>query len=234
MLPVEKREAKNTTDILNVKLSEKWDRQSSKITVIDPGNIWTVSNILSAEECQDLIFHSQMMGYTEAPLTMGANNFIMMKDVRNNTRVIWDDHSFAEQLWQRLKYFVPVHAKYLNNRQVPYGNNFKVLGCNERFRFYKYQPMERFAPHYDGCFSKNVGLQIEKSFLTCIIYLNTVQEGGCTNFLDPRNQSIKCSVKPQTGNCLLFVHENYHEGALIPKDSKEVKYVIRTDIMYKN
>jgi hypothetical protein len=228
----EKKENITTTATISMQLSQDWTAENSVVHHYEQNNIWTVTNILSPNECKELIEKSESLGFADAPLTVGPNQYVMATDVRNNTRVIWDDKNFAAQLWQRLKPFVPVNCTDLVSCQNA-GKGFTVheVGCNERFRFYRYEEMERFNPHFDGCFARDVGNTQEKSFITCIVYLNDVQNGGQTNFFG--RESPKVSVQPVTGNCLFFVHKgNLHEGAMIPKGSTERKYVIRTDIMY--
>ena len=56
-----------------------------------------------------------------------------------------------------------------------------------------------------------------------MIYLNEDMIGGETKF----NHH---SIKPATGKALIFKHELVHEGS---KVIKGIKYVLRTDVMYR-
>ena len=56
-----------------------------------------------------------------------------------------------------------------------------------------------------------------------MIYLNEGMEGGATKF-----HGLK--VKPKTGMALIFAHKIGHEGEVI---TNGVKYVLRSDIMYR-
>ena len=94
-----------------------------------------------------------------------------------------------------------------------------MIGLNERFRFYRYDPGEQFAPHTDGCFRRDNG---EESLLTFMIYLNEGCEGGETNFGEVR-------IVPKTGMTLIFDHYLLHEGAAVVSGRK---YVLRSDVMY--
>jgi hypothetical protein len=94
-----------------------------------------------------------------------------------------------------------------------------VIGLNERFRFYRYDPGERFAPHTDGCFRRNNG---QESLLTIMIYLNEGCEGGETNFGDVQ-------IVPKAGMALIFDHYLLNEGAAVLSGRK---YVLRSDVMY--
>jgi prolyl 4-hydroxylase len=232
----EKKEDITTTATITLELSKSWKKEDCKVHVYEQNNIWTVSNMLSEKECISLIEQSEKLGYDSAPINVGGGQQIMMTDLRDNKRTIWDDTRFAEQLFERVKHFVPQECTKLH-RLATIGKEFELCGCNERFRFYRYENGERFNPHFDGHFDRKVARTYEKSFLTCITYLNdVVGEGGETNFLEHthRNEPVKFGVKPKRGVCLFFVHAgNLHEGAAIPIGSSERKYVIRTDIMYK-
>jgi len=99
----------------------------------------------------------------------------------------------------------------------------EFVGVNERLRCYEYQVGQRFAPHSDGIFVRNTA---EQSFYTFMVYLNEDFEGGETGFLVEPEKIIK----PQTGMGLLFQHPIIHEGCEVKKG---VKFVLRTDLMYR-
>ncbi|KAL0482453.1 prolyl 4-hydroxylase [Acrasis kona] len=224
----EKKEEVNAMGSIKCELFQDFTPTQCQVYSYEENNIWSVSNLLSAEECQELISQSESFGFVDALLSVGTRQ-IMRKDVRDNKRVIWDDIAFASQLYERVKHFVPEDCTIIEPVR---GKDFKVSGCNERLRFYRYEAEERFRPHLDGCFSKKTETTQETSFLTCIVYLNDVNDGGETNFF--KGIEVNYAVKPTLGSCLFFRHAgNLHEGAAISKDSTEKKYVLRTDIMYK-
>ncbi|MEM1134219.1 MAG: 2OG-Fe(II) oxygenase [Bacteroidota bacterium] len=59
--------------------------------------------------------------------------------------------------------------------------------------------------------------------MTFMIYLNEDFKGGETKF-------DEITIKPKTGTALCFIHEQKHEGCFVISG---VKYVIRTDVMYR-
>jgi hypothetical protein len=63
------------------------------------------------------------------------------------------------------------------------------------------------------------------SLLTCLLYLNACEAGGATRFLD-----LERSVEPAPGRVLVFNHHLLHEGCPVVKG---VKYVVRTDFMFR-
>ena len=175
----------------------------------DFGNgIFTVDHFFSEKECNDWIQKSEAIGYEEAKVNLGKKQ-VMMKGVRNNERLIYDSNTLAEELWERVKEYVP--------KETPFGN---AIGLNERFRFYKYYPGQAFKAHQDGTYYRNMH---EWSSFTFMIYLNEDMVGGETRF----NHNV---IKPATGKALIFNHALVHSGSEVKEG---VKYVLRTDVMYK-
>ena len=165
---------------------------------------------MTREECDEFIRKSEAIGYEEAIVDVGGGEQRMIKGIRNNERVLYKDEDYAAFLWARLKEFAPMGD-----------HNRNACGLNELFRFYKYSPGQRFKMHKDGCFIRNLK---EASQYTLLIYLNEGYEGGETVF------SSGEIIRPATGMALAFYHPLRHEGALL---TEGVKYVLRTDIMYR-
>lgn len=181
--------------------------------IVVPEQIFTISKFMSPEECAQYISLSENGGYVDAPITT-ASGYVMRPDLRNNTRFILDDVELARSLWQRIAPFVP---NRLEERTA--------LGLNERFRFYRYDIGQTFAPHYDGSFRRSNG---EQSQVTFMVYLNDGFVGGETKF-DLRYPYGEVNIVPEAGMALLFLHHLRHEGAPVWSGRK---YVLRTDIMY--
>jgi predicted 2-oxoglutarate/Fe(II)-dependent dioxygenase YbiX len=124
---------------------------------------------------------------------------------------MFDDPAFAALLFDRVAAHVP-----------PQLCGMKPVGANERFRCYRYDVDQRFAPHYDGAFIRN---EDERSLLTFMVYLNDGFGGGATKFHD-----FDVDVTPKAGMALLFQHFLLHEGCFV---TRGVKYALRSDVMYR-
>jgi predicted 2-oxoglutarate/Fe(II)-dependent dioxygenase YbiX len=171
--------------------------------------VFTIPALLTADECAELIAKAEAAGFDDAPITTPAG-FVMRKDIRNNTRVMFDDRALAAALFERLRDAVP-----------PRLCDRRPAGVNERMRVYRYEPDQYFAPHYDGCYQRNAH---ESSELTFMVYLNDDFTGGHTNFLH-----FGRTIAPRTGDALLFQHAVLHEGATVESGRK---YALRSDVMY--
>lgn len=195
----------------------RFDCNAMSKEVLVTNNIFTIANILSPAECAEYIALTENMGYAGAPIST-YRGFELRPDIRNNERVMIDDPERAHALWQRVSDHIPSQI-----------DQWRAVGLNERFRFYRYDPGQRFAIHHDGSYRRPNG---EKSLLTFMVYLNEGFAGGETRFYLPNhynaNQRHVCVV-PETGMALCFVHELAHEGATVMQGRK---YVLRSDVMY--
>lgn len=171
--------------------------------------IWTIEDFLTAKACEDLILLAELRGFEEAAVNLpgGAQ---MMKGLRNNDRLLYEDKDLAERYWEVLKGYCPGEM-----------NGWKAVGLNEQFRFYRYASAQRFKRHIDGRFRRSVD---EESRITFMVYLNADYVGGETAF-------DGVVIKPKTGTALCFVHELKHEGMPVLEG---VKYALRSDVMYRS
>jgi hypothetical protein len=181
-------------------------------------DIGTIATFLSPAECKAYVRLSETVGYEDAPVST-AEGMVMLKDLRNNDRVMLDDVARAADLWQRIRPFVPPRFK----------KKWQPVGVNERLRFYRYDVGQQFDWHHDGYFERANG---ERSFFTFMVYLNEDFEGGETSFAAGSTDGRSFEsfpVSPRTGMALLFHHPIAHKGEPVRRGRK---YVLRTDIMF--
>jgi len=191
-----------------------------RIEMLDPeGGAFVVHGFMPPEECRAYIALSESLNFAPAPLTT-ARGPVMAPDVRSNTRVMLDDHSLARTMWSRVQPFVPeLLSDWTDELREP-------IGLNERFRFFRYDPQQRFAKHYDAPYRRDNG---EASLLTFMVYLNEGFAGGETRFYTDYDE-LRFAVAPRLGTALFFIHNLYHEGARVISGRK---YVMRSDVMYR-
>lgn len=169
--------------------------------------LFTLRRFLTPDACRVQIQRAETIGFQDAPVSTQRGP-IHMPEVRNNDRVMLDDPALAHQLWLPLAdHLAPIGA-------------WQPLGLNERLRYYRYDPGQRFALHRDGSFER---AEDERSFWTFMIYLNDDFEGGATRF-------EATTIQPVQGDALLFRHHLIHEGAEVTRGRK---YVLRSDVMFR-
>lgn len=184
-------------------------RRSIKMIIKVSEEIWLIEQFLSAEECSNYINYSEYLGFQPADVDVhGVRKKI--DQIRTNERADIESQEIAANLWHKLKLVTPPET-WLSN----------AAGLSPFIRFYRYSGNQKFNLHKDGSKQHN-GL---RSRYTMLIYLNDIESGGETTF---RVNDIK--IKPEEGRCLFFAHDLWHSGT--PVNGDEVKYVLRTDLMY--
>jgi len=197
-------------------------------------------NVLTPKECSQFIEITEKLEYTDAPISTGVNKAVMMKDTRDNLRVMLEaTPDILQSIWERIAELIPESLVIGADKTWRIAHDQPL---NERFRFYRYDAEQSFKPHFDGCFPRS--RNTEQSHFTFIIYLNDGFEGGETTFFPGGINSLwtrrithkEVRINPQTGTAVLFRHTGVnsplHEGS--PHYSKgSCKYVLRTDIMYR-
>lgn len=184
-----------------------------EVEYLNGRKVFVIPQFLSPAECDAFIEQSEQLGYSDAPINTSFGT-LMRKDVRDNQRILHDDPELATAWWDRAKGIV-----------VEDWLGWKAVGFNDRFRFYRYDVGQLFAPHTDGCFERDNG---EQSWFTFLVYLNEGFEGGATAFHEGRASLL---VTPERGKALVFYHRQLHEGMPVMRGRK---YVLRTDVMYRH
>lgn len=164
-----------------------------------------IDGFLSKDRCIGLIKLAESKGFEDAPVILNGKPSLA-KEIRNNTRVMIDDVNLASELWERIENHISITVV-----------GWKPIALNERFRFYRYTPMQSFKLHKDFAYESGN----HKSFFSLIIYLNESFQGGETDF-------GRFKILPKTGRAAIFKHDLFHEGCEV---TYGVKYAVRTDIM---
>ena len=174
-----------------------------------------INNVFSDEECSNLIIYSENVGYVQASSYIDKykkEHFFL--EIRKSLRCVIDSIDFSKILYKRIAHIIP--NKY---------NDMEFSEINPRFRFLKYNNGDFFAKHTDEHYKNDKN---EISLITVLIYLNDDYEGGNTNFLFDDTNEI--SIMPKIGLICLMDQNILHE---VPNITNGIKYVIRTELMYK-
>lgn len=198
-------------------IAQSWNTKRKPLAFV-------IENILTPEECQQWIDHTEKVGYEMALVNIGGGLQKKALDIRSSSRCIVDDADRAQELFERIKHFLDPSLTIEN--KVPYE-------LNERLRFLRYDPGEYFRPHLDGKYDRpndhpRVG---DYSIITFQLYLNEGFEGGTTRFFHATQDREHYDVIPKPGSVLLFEHRMEHSGELVVSGRK---YAIRSDIMFTN
>jgi prolyl 4-hydroxylase len=128
-------------------------------------NVYEINSFLSSTECDDLINLSESLGYKKADVQTKSGRQLLTT-VRNNERVDYYSEEFSCEYWKRSSSF-----------QLPIYEQKSAVGISPYFRFYKYQPGQRFNMHKDGrqLVGKNETLF---TFLICVGRETLFREGN--------------------------------------------------------
>ncbi|MFT5359186.1 MAG: prolyl 4-hydroxylase [Polyangiales bacterium] len=165
--------------------------------------LWVVDDVYSKEECE--VMTRNIEAWTP---TLATNNPMY----RDQDRVVRDDVNIANELFRRLRARLPETMGEL-----------RLAGLNERLRFYRYQPGQRFAPHMDHWYQPS---ETRITLLTVLAYFNDDFEGGETKFVE----QVEETVVPRAGSVAVFQHKIRHEGCEVLRGRK---YAMRSDVFYE-
>ncbi|GFO27456.1 2OGFe(ii) oxygenase family oxidoreductase [Plakobranchus ocellatus] len=197
--------------------------------------------LLLKKESEHLIGEGERVGFE----SIGFSR----KNYRDSQRISFQSQELASLLWERIKDFVEhividkdPREIHIEGSSLLMQGHWQPTGLNCTFRLCRYYPGGHFAPHNDGFFAISA---TERSLKTFMLYLNGDFHGGSTNFIDPsqtlymgpdgkycaEEKNILYHVQPETGMAIIFNHNRLHEGQRLENG---IKYILRTDIMYKN
>ena len=178
------------------------------------GFLQIIPNVLTPEECQQIIREGEQKGFLPASLYTDKAGVEHFSELRKSYRCIIDSIPFAQMLWNRLEPFIPKRLS----------DGWEVKGINERLRLLRYTKGDEFLPHTDGTY-QNAASHMSK--ITILIYLNTGYKGGFTNFKN--NQGSWTAILPEVGMVAIQDQGLLH---CVPPLEEGTKYVLRTEVMY--
>jgi hypothetical protein len=183
-----------------------------------------ISSLLSPGECDAIITSHHNL---EENITLYTKR----------DREVYTDEDLASTVWDRIKCFYDKDTVTDED-----GEDWDILGLNERWRLIQYKPGGIFGLHTDGTRLATLDVQ---SFRTINIYLNTVADknGGATRFLKSSNTALESEanffqgphtvvtkVQPVLGTAAIFRDTVLHDGEELVAGEK---WLLRTDIMYQ-
>ncbi|MDX1960853.1 MAG: 2OG-Fe(II) oxygenase [Leptospiraceae bacterium] len=182
---------------------------------------FVIPSLFSKTECEQLLNSEIKKSFQKA-----ISNYPTY--YRNNDRFVIDNDDLANQLFEKVKPYLPEKIEIKSVIQSENGV-WHLKELNNRLRFCKYSANQYFHRHLDGVHYRNDTTQ---SKLTFMIYLNSATEfkGGRTLFFKTKETNeIWASYIPKQGDLIVFDHNVWHEGEVLTEGEK---FVLRSDILY--
>jgi hypothetical protein len=168
--------------------------------------IWIKRNSLSPEFCSHIIDKFEK----DSRKHQGYSNFSINLDIKRSTDLHisnykdeWkeEDNILFTSLTEAIKEYVMIHKKL-------------SITHDKGYQIQRTRPGEFYDWHHDFYSNSTDGFRV----LTYIWYLNDIQEGGYTEFIDGTR------IQPETGKLLLFPATwTYIHRGVTPE--KETKYI---------
>jgi hypothetical protein len=182
---------------------------------------FVIPSLFSKAECEELLNTDIRNSFQKA-----ISNYPTY--YRNNDRFVTDNDTLANQLFEKVKPYLPETIEVNSTIQAENGV-WHLKELNSRIRFCKYSANQYFHRHLDGVHYRDGTTQ---SKLTFMIYLNSATEfeGGRTLFFRTKEtEEIWASYIPKQGDLIVFDHNVWHEGEVLTQGEK---FVLRSDILY--
>jgi hypothetical protein len=190
--------------------------------------VYLLHGLMTVKECRRLVAIADELGFSHAGLAIGDDTYRVNLAARNNMRVVLDAPALAAGLWSRLR-----------ERVDPRHEGAAVRAVNTRFRVYRYEQGQRFAPHVDVRTTVPGG----ETRYSLMIYLGDEFTAGETRFFETKDRAtrrgqargrkfdnrVRFSLRPPVGSAVVFDHLLLHEGAEVLSG---VKYAVRSDLVY--
>jgi len=199
-------------------------------------NIYTLENVLSKKECENLIQTSNHAKYKSM-----INEY--PTEIRDNKRILSFNNNLSDTIWERIYPFVKT-LKDLKPCGFGIEGVWHPYSINNCFRFSRYDaPSIGFLPHRDAYF---INGENKRSIMTLLIYLNDNFENGTTTFykMHQKTRVVGETVteemkhgfnkeyiyKPKQGSIVIFEHNMVHSG---DKVINGTKYIVRSDLIFQ-
>ncbi len=182
---------------------------------------FVIPSLFSKSECEQLLNTDIKKSFQKA-----ISNYPTY--YRNNDRFVIDNEGLANQLFEKVKQYLPEVIVTKSTIQAENGIWY-LKELNNRIRYCKYSANQYFHRHLDGVHYRNDTTQ---SKLTFMIYLNSATEfkGGRTLFFKTKETNeVWASYIPKQGDLIVFDHNVWHEGEVLTQGEK---FVLRSDILY--
>jgi prolyl 4-hydroxylase len=159
----------------------------NKIYLCKDPLIYIIDNFISPFDCDYII--EKFKNNLEDARVVSNREYVVNATDRNNISC-WD-HCMDNDIINNIRKKISELVNY-------------SLENSEKLQIINYKPGQKYNAHHDGWFddnseTSNHNLQLGQRMVTCLIYLNDVEEGGETEF-----PKLNLKVTPKKGRIVIF------------------------------
>lgn len=227
-------------------------QRDAKIIADVGGEVFTIDNLLSTGECDDLLH--EVARHRRVPV--GTNGYVRdftpgVSKVGSWRSTVYSPE-LAERMWARVRPFLAPSREFDQFAMTDWGGHpvWRPIGVNPAFRFIWYDRGGELVAHYDAGFDPGDG--VTHTLMSLVLYLNDCDSthGGRTRFIrdsqahleyaarnfsdwtrEARPDEVLSAVNPVKGRALIFDHRVLHDSE--PWIGATPKVIIRTDILFE-
>lgn len=232
----------------------------SNKTIYVGDSLFTLSNLLTENEIQNILAKAQSRGWKESPVSGGGHGRTGNEEPRTSKFCVLYDENISTKLYERVTSYIPDDLSFMQDNvyfnSASKGSEWTKSHVFSKLRLYKYNEGDAFPEHLDYKVQRKIVKMdkdrkefrryVQQSFLTLLVYLNDDFEGGETGYW-PDQTGIRCrflnkdeklhskkehqiKIVPTKGTGVIQDQNILHEG--IPP-IKGTKYILRTDIIHE-
>ncbi len=163
-----------------------------------------VENFLSPRECDAVIHRARQIGLHPSTVTHRVHNNRKDSSRTSSNVFLHRDEPLGLKIKQKVSKYTGVDIRRMEDVQVVH-----------------YLPGQEYKPHFDACNDFcNGGKNLPRT-QTMYIYLNDVEEGGCTSF-----PNVGVSVEPKKGRAVCWYNTD-KEMKILPESLHAADPVLR-------
>lgn len=186
------------------------DREILISTFISEPKILVLDNVLSLEECQEIIERSRPKLRSSTTVDNKSGAAVAHPDRTSESAYLPDNSD---------PFMAGLNHRFAEIMHLP-------LTHGEEVQVVRYQPGGQYKPHFDYFPPSETGSQVQmrkggQRCATLLMYLNDVEEGGTTGF-----PHLKLKVVPKPGRAVFFHYVSEH-GQVDPKTQHSGDPVIK-------
>jgi prolyl 4-hydroxylase len=178
-----------------------------KVMSVTP-RVMTISNFLSADECDYLIHQAQEQGLEASTVASGGVSSLRHAMTRSsfNAWIPREQSNTTDAIYRRAAFLLGMDESLFRHRSHEHLEIASHNSLSESLQVVRYQQDQEYTAHHDFVHPYLHNRHQPTRFATLLLYLNTPNKGGETVFPRASNPTSHdgLSIRPKKGTAVLF------------------------------